>query len=144
MVNTADARPVVRHRPSAWVVAAGVIMIVQGALGLLNAPALAQSSLGLLHPLLILVVTLSGLSVAAGIGLFRLQRWARRVAVALTAFTLVAFYLPGLVTGVAGGGWTGFDWPGFAGALVVLYAALWRWPGRRAPEVAASVDPGAA
>ncbi len=63
-----------------------------------------------------------------GIGLLRLYAWARIAAGLLSAVGLLLLHAPALMAAVAHGDWSGIDWLGFAGSLVVLFAVLRRWP----------------
>ena len=95
---------------------------------ILYLPALAASSMGPHPTVAIPVGGLAVLNVAAGIGLLRLDGWARPVAGALSSFVLLFMYAPALTAAVANGVWLGFDWLGVVGYLVVLFAVLRRWP----------------
>ena len=69
------------------------------------------------------------LHVAIGIGLLRVDRWAKRLAAGrLAAVSLVFRSVPALVVAVEHGVWLGFDWLGIVGYLVVLFAVVRRWP----------------
>jgi len=110
------------------VTAAAVILLVQGGLGITYAPVLMDGGLGPLQPVVVLIVGVAVLTIAAGIGLLRLHGWARLLAGALAAFSLVFMYAPVLLTTVAHGGWLDVTWLGVVAWLVVLFAVVRRWP----------------
>jgi hypothetical protein len=128
-VATAGTRP--RPRRGAWVTVAAVVLVVEGALGILYVPYLVGGDLGRLQPVGFLVAGLSALTFAAGIGLLRLYDWARIAAGALAFVSLAFMYAPALVVAVEHGVWLGFDWVGIVGFLVVLFAVVRRWPAER-------------
>ena len=71
---------------------------------------------------------LAVLNIVTGIGLLRLYAWARLAAGLLSAFGLLFVHAPALMAAVANGDWSGIDWLGIVGSLVVLFAVLRRWP----------------
>ena len=66
--------------------------------------------------------------------------WARGAAILLAAYGLLFMHAPALLAAAGTGAWYAVDWLGLVGALVVLFAVLWRWPsepagaGRRSPS----------
>ena len=68
------------------------------------------------------------LNIVTGIGLLRLERGPDSPRALLSAVGLVFLHAPALVAAVANGGWSGIDWLGIVGTLVVLFAVLRRWP----------------
>lgn len=125
----AGSRSSVRHRRrNDWVTAAAAILFVQGGLGILYAPSLMDGGLGPLQPVAIVIVGVSALGIVAGIGLLRLDEWARFAAGALSVVALVLMYAPVLVVAVTHGAWLDLGWLGAAGDAAVPFAVLRRWP----------------
>ena len=117
------------RRRGRWVTAASVILLVYGGLGILYAPLLTGAAVWTFLGVGISTLTiLAVLNVVTGIGLFRLDGWARLAAGVLSAVGLVFLHAPALMAAVANGVWSGIDWLGIAGTLVVLFAVLRRWP----------------
>jgi hypothetical protein len=118
-----------RRRRGRWVTAAAAILIVYGALGILYAPFLAGGAVWTFLGVGISALTvLAVLNIATGIGLYRLHGWARLAAGLLSASSLLFTHAPALTAVVANGAWSGIDWLGIVGSLVVLFAVLRRWP----------------
>lgn len=117
------------NRRGRWVTAASVILLVYGGLSILYAPLLTGGPVWTFLGVGISTLTILGvLNVVTGIGLFRLDGWARLAAGVLSAVGLVFLHTPTLMAAVAHGVWSGIDWLGIVGTLVVLFAVLRRWP----------------
>jgi hypothetical protein len=128
-VSVAD--PSTRQRPcrSRWITAAAVILIVFGGLGIVYAPFLTGGAVWTFLGVGVSTLTiLAVLNIVTGIGLLRLSAWARIAAGLLSAVGLLLLHAPALMAAVAHGDWSGIDWLGIAGSLVVLFAVLRRWP----------------
>ena len=77
-----------------------------------------------------------------GIGLLRLDGWARLAAILVSTYGLLFMHAPALMAAVVNGAWSGIDWLGILGNLVVMFAVLRPWPvagatgavARRLPE----------
>ena len=140
VTSVIDPPTELRPRRSRWVTAAAAILVADGGLWILYLPMLTGSSIWPLQPVAILIVGLSVLNIAAGIGLLRLRGWARLVAGALSSFVLLFMYAPALMVAVANGVWLGFDWLGVVAYLVVMFAVLRRWPAELMNHAAAPAD----
>jgi hypothetical protein len=140
VTSVIDPPTELRPRRSRWITAAAAILVAEGGLGILYLPVLTSSSMWPLQPLAILIVGLSVLNVAAGIGLLFLRGWARLVAGALSSFVLLFMYAPALMAAVANDVWLGFDWLGIVAYLVVLFAVQRRWPTELTDQIAAPAD----
>jgi hypothetical protein len=115
------------------VTAAAVILVGFGALGILYAPLLATGAVWTFLGVGISTMTiLAVLNIVTGIGLYRLHGWARLAAGLLSAVGLLFIHAPALGAAVGTGDWSGIDWLGIVGSLVVLFAVLWRWPAKPA------------
>lgn len=127
---TSAAHPRMEQRAdrNGWITAAAVILLVEGGFGILYVPNLVGGDLGPLQPVGILIGGVSALSIAAGIGLLRLDGWARLAAGALAGIALVFMYAPALVVAVSHGAWLDFAWLGIVVHVVVLFAVVRRWP----------------
>ena len=109
--------------------AAALILVVYGGLGTLYGPFLAGGALWTFLGVGISALTVfSALNIATGAGLLRLDGWARPAAGLLSAFALVLMHAPALAAARATGVWSGIDWLGIVGNIVVLFAVLRRWP----------------
>ncbi len=128
-VGVADPSTKQRRRRGRWVTAAAVILVVFGVLGILYAPFLTGGAVWTFLGMGISTLTiLAVLNIATGIGLLRLDGWARLAAGLLSAFGLLFMHAPALIVAVANGVWSGIDWLGIVGSLVVLFVVLRRWP----------------
>ena len=117
------------RRRGRWVTAASVILLVYGGLGILYAPLLAGGAVWtFLGAGISMLTILAVLNVVTGIGLLRLDGWARLAAGVLSAVGLVILHAPALMAAVANGDSSGIDWLGIVGTLIVLFAVLRRWP----------------
>lgn len=121
-VFVTNASTMHRRRRGWWVTAAAVILLVYGGLGILYAPFLSGGVVWMF------LGVLAALNIATGIGLFRLDGWARLAAGLLSALGLLLMHAPGLIAAVVHGLWSGIDWLGIVGSLVVLFTVLRRWP----------------
>lgn len=120
-----------KYRPGRgrWVTLASVILVVFGGLGILYGPFLTGGAVWTFLGVGISSLTiLAALNLVTGIGLLRLYAWARIAAGLLSAVGLLLVHAPALMAAVAHGDWSGIDWLGIAGSLVVLFAVLRRWP----------------
>jgi hypothetical protein len=117
-----------RPRRDAWVTAAAVVMLLEGGLGILYVPNLMGGDLRQLQSVILLIGGVSALCFAAGVGLLRLDGWARFAAGGLAAVSLLFMYAPALVVAMEHGVWLGFDWLGIVGFLLVLFAVVRHWP----------------
>jgi hypothetical protein len=117
-------------RRSAWVTGAAVLLVVQGALGIVYAPGLAGGGSVQVTPAVMLVWAFAAANVAAGLGLLRFHAWARIAAGAIAAVSLLLMEVPALVAAAERGAWPSVDGLGLALAthLVVLFAVVRRWP----------------
>ncbi len=138
VVSAANDRTGQRPRRGGWVTAAAVILLLEGGLGITYVPTLAGGDLGPFLGVGIMIVGLAVLSIAAGIGLLRLQGWARLAAGLLASFALVFMYAPALVFAVSHGDGLRFDWLGVVAYLAVLFAVVRRWPADQIDGRAAS------
>ena len=118
-----------RQRRGRWVTAAAVILVVYGGLGILYVPLLTGGAVWTYLGVGISTLTiLAVLNIVTGVGLYRLHAWARLAAGLLSAFGLLFLHGPELVAAVTNGAWSGIDWLGIVGTLIVLFAVLQRWP----------------
>lgn len=120
-----------KYRPlrGRWVTVAAVILVVFGGLGILYGPFLTGGAVWTFLGVGISSLTiLAALNLVTGLGLLRLYAWARIAAGLLSAVGLLHLHAPALMAAVARGDWSGIDWLGIAGSLVVLFAVLRRWP----------------
>lgn len=132
-VSAADASAKQRPRRGRWVTAAAAILVVYGSLGIVYAPFLAGGAVWTFLGVGISTLTiLALLNLVTGIGLYRLDGWARIAAVLVSASGLLFLHAPALSAAMANGAWTGIDWLGVVGGLVVLFAVLRRWPAKPA------------
>jgi len=128
-VSAANPSTKDRRRRGRWVTAAAAILVLFGGLGILYAPLLSGGAAWTFLGVGVSVMTITAvLNIATGIGILRLSGWARLAAGLLSAFWLVVICAPALMAAVANGVWSGIDWLGIAGNLVVLFAVLRRWP----------------
>src|SRR5512141_429479 len=88
VTNAAHPRMEQRAGRNGWITAAAVILLVEGGFGILYVPNLVGGDLGPLQPVGILIGGVSALSIAAGLGLLRLDGWARLAAGALAGIRL--------------------------------------------------------
>jgi len=120
-----------RQRRGRWVTAAGVVLVFYGGLGIVYAPFLTGGAVWTFLGVGVSTLTiLAVLNIATGIGLLRLDGWARLAAGALSSFGLLFLHAPALMAAMANGTWSGIDWLGMVGSFVVLFAILGRWPAR--------------
>jgi hypothetical protein len=118
-----------RPRRSTWVIAAAVILVVEGGLGLASAPSLIGDGSGPITATFIVLMSFAATFLVAGLGLFRMSGWARLVAGVLSVFSLAFTYAPELISSVANGVRPSLSWlGGLAGCLVILFAVVRRWP----------------
>ena len=128
-VSAADPSTRQRRRRGRWVTAAAVILVVYGAMGIVYAPVPGGLPVWTFLGAGISALTILGvLNIVTGIGLLRLAGWARLAAGLLSIFGLLFMHAPAVVAAVANGVWSGIDWLGIVGSLVVLFAVLRRWP----------------
>ncbi len=127
MTSVSTGRSEDRPRRSGWVTAAAAITLADGGLGFLY---FLMFLGGGLHPLLIVLLGVSALGLAAGVGLLALRDWARYAAGALACYSLF-WYATTFVDELTRGIWTAWDWANLAANLFVLFVVLRRWtPGR--------------
>lgn len=111
-----------------WLTAAALLLIANGIVGILYGPVLTGSTpvfLGLGFT----VLTIVGVAaIVVGVGLLRVDAWARGVAALVAALGLAFVQAPGLMALMADGDASSVDWPGLVANLVVLFAVLRRWP----------------
>ena len=137
-VSVANPSTKQRRRRGRWVTAAAVILVVYGGLGILYAPFLTGGVVWTFVGLGISALTIiSALSIVTGIGLLRLDGWARLAAILVSTYGLLFMHAPALMAAVVNGAWSGIDWLGILGNLVVLFAVLRRWPVAGATEAVA-------
>jgi hypothetical protein len=111
------------------VTSAALILLVFGGLGIFYAPFLADGAVGTFLGVGISPLTIvSALNILTGIGLFRLYAWARIAACLVSAFGLLFMHAPALEAAVTNGIWSGIEWLGLVGSVIVLFAVLRRWP----------------
>lgn len=114
---------------SAWISAAAVLLVVQGVLGFVYAPMLAGGGSIEISPTVLLVWALAAANTATGLGLLRLQAWARVAAGTIAAGSLLLVDVPGLLSAAERGAALTADVLGLLTSLIVLFAVLRRWPG---------------
>lgn len=100
-------------------VVAAVLLLIQGVLGIAY-PVLMTAPDGV-WALTLLIVGFGVVNVAAGIGLLRMDGWARVLAAGLAGGALLLLRAPALGAMLTGGGPVGDDWFDLASYLAVLW-----------------------